>query len=304
MLMAAVETYLAVRRSTGFQLKAAEFYLRSFVVFATARSDQFITAATAIDWAALGICEAQRKYRLGIVTRFAQFMHVEDARHEIPAAGIFCGRRQRPRPYIFSDEEIQRLIIHARRLGPVGTLRPQTYSTLFGLLAVTGMRVAEVRSLRLDDITPDGLVVRAGKFHKSRLIPLHETTERVLEQYLDQRCRIAGHDPHLFVTRRGGGLSHTVVAETFHELLHAAGIPADQRVPAPRLMDLRHSFAVKVLLACPEERDQVGRQTLALTTYLGHAKVDSTYWYLESVPQLMNDIARRCETFIDGGTVS
>jgi site-specific recombinase XerD len=304
MLMAAVENYLAVRRRTGYQLKAAEHYLRSFAVFAMARGDQFIATHTAVDWAGAGVCEAQRQYRLGIVTCFAQFMHVEDARHEIPPEGVFCGRRQRPRPYIFSDEEIQQLIMQARRLGPAGTLRPQTYSTLFGLLAVTGMRVAEVRALRLDDITPDGLVVRAGKFRKSRLIPLHETTEQALEQYLDRRRHIAGHDPHLFVSRRGGGLSHTVVAETFHELLHSCGIPAAPRTPRPRLMDLRHSFAVKVLLACPEERDQVGRQMLALTTYLGHAKVDSTYWYLESVPQLMTDIARRCEAFIDGGTPS
>lgn len=304
MLMAAVEAYLAVRRSTGFQLKGVEHYLRNFAAFAMERGEQYIVARTAVDWAGAVTCEAQRQHRLGIVTRFARFMHAEDARHEIPPEGLFCGQRQRPRPYIFTDEEIQRLVMQAQRLGPSGTLRPHTYSTLFGLLAVTGMRVAEARALRLDDITPDGLVIREGKFRKSRLVPLHETTERALEQYLDRRRCIAGHDPHLFVSRRGGGLSHTVVTETFHELLHAAGIPAVPGARRPRLMDLRHSFAVKVLLACPEERDRVGRHMLALTTYLGHAKVDSSYWYLESVPQLMADIARRCEAFIDGGTAS
>lgn len=304
MLMEAVEAYLAVRRSADFQLKAVEFYLRDFANFAMRRGDQYVVARTAIDWAITGTSEAQRRNRLGIVIRFAQFMRAEDSRHEIPPEGLFCGQRQRPRPYIFSDEEIQHLVMYARRLGPPGALRPHTYSTLFGLLAVTGMRVAETRSLQLNDITPDGLVIREGKFQKSRLVPLHETTERALQQYLDRRCYVAGHDPHLFVSRRGGGLSHTVVAETFHELLQSAGIPAVPRIRRPRLMDLRHSFAVKVLLACPEERDRVGRHMLALTTYLGHAKVDSTYWYLESVPQLMTDIARRCEAFIDGGTAS
>ena len=53
----------------------------------------------------------------------------------------------------------------------------------------------------------------------------------------------------------------------------------------------------------PNNRDQIGRQMLALTTYLGHAKVESTYWYLESTPELMVDLARRCEAFVYGGTV-
>ena len=304
MLMEAVDAYLAVRRGAGFQLKAVEFYLRDFANFAIGRGDQYVVTRTAIDWAVVGTSEAQRRNRLGVVIRFAQFMRAEDSRHEIPPEGLFCGQRQRPQPYIFSDEEICHLVMHARRLGPPGTLRPYTYSTLFGLLAVTGMRVGEVRNLEINDITQDGLVIREGKFHKSRLVPLHETTEKALLQYLERRRRVAGHDPHLFVSRRGGGLSHTVVAETFHELLQSAGIPAVPRVRRPRLMDLRHSFAVKGLLACPEERDRVGSHMLALTTYLGHAKVNSTYWYLESVPQLMTDIAHRCEVFIDRGAAS
>ena len=304
MLMTALETYLAMRRGMGFQLKADETYLRGFVAYATAHGDRFVVTRTAIDWARVGVCEAQRKHRLGMVIRFARFMHAEEPRHEIPPDGLFCGRRQRPRPYIFSDDEIQRLLMQARQLGPAGSLRPHTYSTLFGLLAVTGMRIAEARALHLDDITPDGLVVREAKFHKQRLLPLHASTEQALEQYLKRRLRIAGQDAHLFVSRRGGGLSHTVVAETFHEVLQAAGIPATSEGTRPRLMDLRHSFAVKTLLDCPGERDHVGRHMLALTTYLGHARVNSTYWYLESVPQLMADIARRCEAFIDGGTAS
>ncbi len=270
MLMTALETYLAMRRGMGFQLKADETYLRSYVAYAMARGDRFVVTRTAIDWAGAGVCEAQRKHRLGMVIRFARFMQVEDPRHEIPPKDLFCGRRQRPRPYIFSDGEIQQLLMQARQLGPVGSLRPHTYSTLFGLLAVTGMRVAEARALHLDDITPDGLVVRKAKFHKRRLLPLHASTEQALVQYLDQRLRVVGQDPHLFVSRRGGGLSHTVVSETFHEVLQAAGIPAAPGAPGPRLMDLRHSFAVQALLACPGERDHVGRHMLALTTYAAH----------------------------------
>jgi integrase len=300
--MQAVDTYLAIRRAMGFALDHTEGYLRNFARFALARGDTYILAATAVDWASRTTSEAQRHNRLHTVIRFARFMAAEDARHEIPPTGLFWGRRQRPRPYIFSDDEIAQLLGAASRLGPPGSLRPQTYSTLFGLLAVTGMRVSEARNLHLHDVTSDGLRIRETKFHKSRLLPLHGTTRTALDRYIDQRRRCAGADPHLFVTRRGGKLSHTVVSETFHQVLKAAGIPHRPTRRRLRLMDLRHTFAVRALEQSPETRQAIGRHTLALTTYMGHACVSDTYWYLETTPQLMTDIATACEMFMQGGT--
>ncbi len=302
MLMQAVDTYLAMRRAVGFALDHTEGYLRNFARFALARGDTHIVVTTAVDWASLTTSEAQRHNRLQTVIRFARFMAAEDSRHEIPPAGIFWGRRQRPMPYIFSQNEIEQLLGTASRLGPPGSLRPHTYSTLFGLLAVTGMRVSEARNLQLHDVTIDGLLIRETKFHKSRLLPLHMTTRTALDRYIDHRHRCAGADPHLFVTRRGGKLSHTVVSETFHQVLKAAGIPHRPARRRLRLMDLRHTFAVRALEEGPETRDAVGRHTLALTTYMGHACVLDTFWYLETTPQLMTDIAHACETFMHGGT--
>src|SRR5262249_18261325 len=156
-------------------------------------------------------------------------------------------------------------------------LRPQTYSTFFGLLAVTGMRVSEARDLHLTDLTAEGLLIRQAKFHKSRFLPLHATAREALEQYLRHRRRVAGNDPHLFVTRRSGELSRTVVTQTFHQVLTAAGIPHASGQPRPRLMDLRHTFAVRALERAPDTREQIGRHRVALTTYMGHACVASTY---------------------------
>ncbi len=301
MLIQAVDTYLAMRRAVGFALDHTANYLRSFAQFATARGDTHVVATTAVDWASRTTSEAQRHNRLQTVIRFARFISAEDPRHEMPPEGLFCGRRQRPMPYIFSDDEIQQLLGVASRLGPQGSLRPQTYSTLFGLLAVTGMRVSEARNLHLHDVTVDGLLIRDTKFHKSRLLPLHETTRTALDRYIDHRRRCAGADPHLFVTRRGGKLSRTVVSETFHQVLKAAGIPHRPARRRLRLMDLRHTFAVRALERSPETRHAIGRHTLALTTYMGHACVLDTYWYLETTPQLMTDIATACETFMYGG---
>jgi integrase len=234
------------------------------------------------------------------VRHFAHFIQAEDPRHELPPKDVFDGRRQRPIPYIFSAEEINRLVSQATQLGPSNSLRPHTFSTLFGLLAATGMRPSEARALELRDLTPDGLVIRKTKFKKSRLLPLHPTTWAALERYLDRRRRVAGHNPHLFISRRGLPLSYDVLADTFCNVVKAAGIPEAAGKPRPRLMDLRHTFAVRGLENCPDSRDQVGRHMLALTTYMGHAKVESTYWYLESTPELMSDIARLCEAFIYG----
>lgn len=300
MLMAAVDTYLAVRRAAGFQLRSAEAYLRSFAGFATERGEAYVMARTAIDWASTTSSEAQRHNRLMSVRRFARFIQAENPRHELPPDGVFCGQRQRPFPYIFKEAEVQSLVVHARRLGPPDSLRPYTYSTLFGLLAATGMRPSEAQTLQLSDLTSDGLVIRETKFKKSRLLPLHDTTWVALERYLDRRRRVFGHDPHLFVSRRGGRLSHQIMLITFNEVVKAAGIPSEVAKPRPRLMDLRHTFAVRNLETSPENRDQIGRHILALMTYMGHATVESTYYYLESTPELMVDIAHCCETFVYG----
>jgi integrase len=297
MLIHAVDTYLAVRRAADFKLDAVERYLRSFAQFAAAQGDSHVVAHTAIAWAEQGASEPQRHNRLSVVIRFARFSHAEDPRHEIPPARVFYGQRRQPTPYIFSDEDIQALLAQAACLGPPHSMRPHTYHTLLALLAVTGLRISEALALRFKDVTPDGLVIRETKFRKSRLVPLHATTTSALQGYLAKRCELALDDDHLFVSRRRRPLSYFTVVDTFHQLLDAAGIPADPGRPRPRLMDLRHTFASRVLETCPDGRDNIGRHMLALTTYMGHARVKSTYWYLSRTPQLMGDIAEACEAF-------
>ena len=301
MLSNAVNTYLSVRRALGFKLKTVEGYLRSYADFATARGDIRVVSNTSIEWAGLATLQNQRANRLNVVIRFARFARAEDSCHEIPPANIFCGRRYRRTPYIFTDEEVQRLMLHSARLGPPGTLRPHTYSTLFGLLASTGLRISEALSLRFDDVTSEGLVIRETKFRKSRLVGLHETAAVALRHYLLRRGKFANCDDHVFVSCRGGKLSYKIAATTFQEVLKAAGVQGKPNSPKPRLHDFRHRFAVKALQACPDGRDRVTRHMLALSTYMGHACLRSTYWYLESTPQLMKDIAGVCESFLQGG---
>lgn len=303
MIIEAVNTYLSLRRTMGFKLKTIEKYLLSYADFAVAKGDQYVTSKTALDWAAISRSEVQRANRLNVIIRFARFAHAEDKRHEIPVKNIFCGQKKKRMPYLFTDEEIRLLLLHAKRLNPLNGLRPHTYSTLFGLLASTGLRISEALSLRLQDITHEGIVIRETKFRKSRLIWLHETVAAALKKYLQCRSKIPSHDDHVFISRRGKKLGYCVVEETFQKVVQAAGIHGHPGRSKPKLHDLRHRFAIKALETCPDNRDHVVRHMLALSTYLGHARLESTYWYLNCTPQLMKDVSDSCESFAIGGVL-
>jgi integrase len=129
-------------------------------------------------------------------------MRAADPRHELPSTAFGSEKRTRPVPFIFSKADIQRLVQATSELGRRDVFRGHTYRTFFALLACTGLRVSEAIQLCFRDITPDGLVIRCSKFRKSRLVPLHETTEAALESYLQRRRSYAPFDDHVFVSLR------------------------------------------------------------------------------------------------------
>lgn len=302
MLKDAVDTYLAVRRAAGFKLQDDALYLYGFARFATAQGDTHVTSQTAIAWAGHTHSESQRATRLKAVIRFARFSYAADSCHEIPPQGVFCFRRHRPIPYIYTESEIQALMDATAQLGPAGSFRPLTYRTLIGLLASTGLRISETLNLCFKDVLADGLLIRETKFGKSRIVPLHPSTQLALEDYLAERGKLATIDDHVFISMWRRRMCRQAVFNTFKELLKIAGLPRQPGLPRPRLIDFRHSFASNALIAGPDRRDQVGRHTLALMTYLGHASPSSTFWYLESSPSLMDHIVHACEHFVEENT--
>jgi integrase len=300
MLTRTVRTYLSLRRATGFCLKKAEYHLRSFAAYSDAKGLRYVNSQTAIEWARQVPSVHQRARRLGDVIRFARYLHAEDARHEIPPAVFGSERRPRRPPYILSDEQIRRLIQLAAQSG-YRTLRRQTYSTLFALLSCTGLRVSEAIRLRYDDITPDGLLIRATKFQKSRLVPLHETARAGLERYLQQRRPYAPFDDHVFISLRRKPLLNVDVDKAFRTVAAKMGLPRGRGRRHPTPHSLRHAFAVRALQACPDGREHITQHMLLLSTYLGHCRAADTYWYLEAVPDLMRGIAERTEAYVVGG---
>jgi integrase/recombinase XerD len=299
MLIEAVESYLKVRRAAGFDLQYSGKVLRRFSQFGADRGEKHVHEKTAIAWASLASSPGERCRRLEAVIRFARYAKAEDDRHEIPSDGIFGYHKNRRVPFIFSATEISHIIEQAMRLGPPGSLRPHTFATLFALLSATGMRVSEALALKMDDVTSDGLIIRKTKFRKSRLIPLHATAVAGLERYLVRRRQVSCGDDHLFVSLWGHGFCYGTVRSVFHRIVRAAGIGGSDR-RSPHVHGLRHTFAVRALEACSCDRDYVGRHILALSTYMGHAHVADTYWYLEATPQLLGDIAKAWEAFVKG----
>jgi integrase len=301
MLSHDVSRYVELHRSMGFKFRTQYSLLKLFADFAGKRGDRLVQTETAIDWAAQAPSRPQRHNRLATVRRFALAMHAEDPRHEVPSADVF-GREwfRRRIPHIYTADEISRLIGAAAKLPPKNSIRPATYSTLFGLLAATGMRSSEALSLRVEDLNGDGLLIRQTKFKKNRLLPLHATTRTALQQYLVIRAKVRTSDRALFISEAGTALNYTTVVHTFLRLARSIGLRAGPGKPGPRLHQLRHTFAARSLEQCGDSREDVRRHILALSTYLGHAHVSDTYWYLESTTGLTRHIARAAEALYKG----
>jgi integrase/recombinase XerD len=300
MLTPTIDAYLAIRRAAGFQLEVAESLLRNYARFADERGETHVSTQTALQWAALAPSLGQRGRRLETVTIFARHAHVEDSQHQVPASGIFSSQRPPYRPFIYTAEQIRQLLEHMARLPPIGSLRPWTYSTLIALLAVSGLRISEALSLRFEEFTSDGLVINETKFHKSRIVPLHPSAHAALERYLERRRSFGSDDDHVFISLRGRALCYPTVVATFLAAVREMGLHQGPGKRGPRLHDLRHTWAVRALEACPPGYEFVSQHLVAVSTYLGHAKLASTFIYLHTTPQLLSSIADRCEFFREG----
>ena len=294
--------YVDRKRSLGFKFRSQHVQLRSFVAFAEQRGDRTVRNARVLAWAAQAPSPEHRRNRLLTVRRFALTVHAENSRHEIPSADALgrANAKRRP-PYIYTPDEILRLLRAAAALEPTGTIRPIMYTTLIGLIAATGMRIAEALGLQLDDVTADGLVVRETKFHKTRLLPLHATVRQELDRYLAARREVGTADRALFISAAGQPLPYNSVRYVFLNLLDRTKLRGAHAGRDPRIHDLRHTFAVRSLEQCGHDHTAVARHIVALSTYLGHAHVTDTYWYLQATPVLMGQIAEAGETLLMGG---
>lgn len=301
-----VEDYLALRRGLGFKLRVNGYILRNFAKFCGERGASHITTKLAIQWATMppNIRPEQRGVRLGMVRLLAKYVAAVDPRTEIPAPGILPARKRRSVYGFYRDDQVVALVNAARSVCKRDPFKGLTCSTLFGLLAVTGMRVAEALSLECSDVDLHHGVLSLGvtKGNKKRLVPLHPTATRQLSRYLDVRAKRSSPPSTgaFFVTSEGRPLPYSTANGWFLKVARRTGLRAAAPAPGIRLHDLRHHFAVRTLVNWYRQGVDVGIHLPKLSTYLGHRHVADTYWYLSAIPELLKLAARRWQS-AEGG---
>jgi integrase/recombinase XerD len=307
-LQNAIEDYIALRRSLGFKLDDMATDLTKFASFMEQKAAPYITTALALEWAMQSTDHLPSHWarRLGFVRVFARHWSATDPRTEIPPAGLLPFRAQRARPYLYTEQEIQRLLAAAKSLSPASGLRPWTYHCLFGLLAVSGLRISEAIKLERQDVDfyQGVLTIRQTKFNKNRLIPLHTSTRDVLSEYAEHRDRLVPNPSSscFLLNDCGRCLERSAVRRTFYDLSRQIGLrgPADHT--GPRIHDFRHRFALNTLIQWYRAGEDIERRLPVLSTFLGHAHVADTYWYLSIHPELMGLATERLEQRWEAGS--
>lgn len=296
----AVTDYLRTRRAMGYKLAVDGRLLRQFAAYLDMVHAEHLSVAHALSWAAQSpdAAPAWRAARLSTVRSFARYLSALDPATEIPPVGLLPEPSHRAVPYIYSDDDIRRILLEASRLAPEH--RADTYQTLIGLIAVTGMRVGEAVRLDNDDVDFDEGIVTIWdtKFGKSRQVPLHPTTVEALLGYARRRDerRPRPRSPSFFTSSIGTRLLRDNVSTVFPRLVRAAGLTSPRGRRRPRLHDVRHTFAVRCVIGWYRAGVDVHQRLPLLSTYLGHVDPKTTYWYLSAVPELVELIAERLDT--------
>src|ERR1019366_584622 len=297
-LKRAVRHYLSLRRGLGYKLADASGLLTEFVAFLQAQGADHITIPLALQW-------AQRKsnrpaawaHRLTCIRGFARYWSAFNPQTQIPPYNLLPYRPSRACPYLYTDKQVGQLLKAAQQMGG---LPGSTYYCLLGLLSVTGLRMGEVLNLKTKDVDLDRavLVIVGAKFGKTRLVPIHASTQKALTKYVRERDRAFGESlSYFFVSRRGHRLDGGQVRRTFYRLSRKIGIRGPTASHGPRLHDFRHRFAAETLLRWYRSGQDVERRLPVLSTYLGHGHVSDTYWYLTICPELMGVVVNRLESY-------
>lgn len=307
----ALASYLTLRRTLGTELREPAQALAHFLRFMESQGAEFVTTDLAVRWATAP-AQAQAATwarRLCAVRGFARWLSATDPRTEIPPVEVLRCHKERCKPHIFTDDEVDQLMAGAARLKSRTGLRALTYTTLIGLLAATGLRPGEALALDVRDVDlRDGILsVRMTKFGKSRFVPVHDSARTVLADYAQRRdcsCPVRDTDAFL-VGERGTRLPGFTARRTFAELTREIGLRppkvGHRQGRGPRLQDLRHTFTTRKLIEWYRAGVDVERMVPSLSTYLGHSAVGHTYWYMQAVPELLQLAADRLSDRSPGG---
>ncbi|MDO8690774.1 MAG: tyrosine-type recombinase/integrase [Dehalococcoidia bacterium] len=301
-LAASLRSLAEYRQALGYGDRTLPSYLAHFDRYLAARgwTLPYLTREVVEDWVASdeGLQPRSRAARLHVMRLLGRFIVQTHPETHVPGPAWRWCQSSGFRPHIYTAAEVEALLTEARRLTPIGSLRPHTYVTLLGLLYCTGLRISEALTLRLADVDLETqlLLVRESKFHKSRLLPLSLGTSNALRRYQEERKKRGfprDPDAPLFMNERRGQCIHPVVCATFLAMARRTGVRRPAGARGPRLHDFRHTFAVHRLLEWYRDGGDVQARLPLLTDYLGHVSLVSTQVYLDITAELLHEAARR-----------
>lgn len=302
--------YLDHRRRFGYRVGTTAAVLHRFAAFADAFGAESITTELFLEWRKQFEAPSDVTWgcNLSHVRGFAKWLHCLDPRTEVPSANLIRRGNRRPRPYIYTEGELARIVEHAAQLPSPRGLNAWTFSTLFGLIAVTGLRLGEALGLDEADVNLDEGVLRITRTKNSefRLLPIALSTKERLGAYRAVRDRILGNGAQpFFLNERSRRPSSNYVEAVFARVGMAIGVrdgcPSGKRGRGPRIHDLRHTMAVRTIIGWYRAGLDPNREMIKLATYLGHKHPSHTYWYMEAVPELMRLACARAERVADIG---
>lgn len=290
-----MQRYLSLQRSFGIALKGAEGTLDAFDRYLAVHFPKIeeVTRKVIVDYleTTRHLHSTTRHHYLTYLRQFCRFLFHLNPKTYIPEKNLLPPAKVGVRAHIYSEEDMQSILRLTRQLGPPRSLRPHTFTTLFSLLWVSGMRISEVLNLNLGDVDLEAgvIYIRQTKFLKSRLVPLSSSSTVALRYYRNQRARY-GHSHHstasFLISQRGKRCGLRGIQHVFCDIVEQLGIKTSQG-RLPRIHDFRHSFATH----WRNEFYRSGKDPAAylpiLATYLGHANVSHTQVYLHPSLELL-----------------
>jgi integrase/recombinase XerD len=303
-LQEAIDQYVSHKRSLGMQCKTMARILRAFCkVMGDLNVDEVRAEAASGFIYGSGPVTSNLHGKFHVLRGLYRYLLSRGYVTHSPLPTQIPKEPERLIPYIYSREELQRVLQTAQKESHWCKVEVHTLRALLLLLYGAGLRISEALRLTLADVDLDQslLTIRETKFYKTRLVPLGPDLTQALAVYLAIRRTRAHPSPpeaFLLVTRHSLPVTVQLAEDTFKRLCRKAGVRRkDKSRFVPRLHDLRHAFAVHRLTACYREGGDVQRLLPQLSTYLGHVDVDSTQRYLTLTPALLSQASNRFEQY-------
>jgi integrase len=309
-LAAAVADFLAHKRALGRKYRTEEATLRLLLVFAAQHAVEDLhqlTPGLLEEFVASRPRQRARSFNhlVGILGCFLDWAVTQQRLEASPLRRTLRRETARRLPFLFDAAQARQLLEAATALpdNPRATGRGVTYCGIFVLCYGLGLRAGEACGLRLGDVDTARqlLVVRGGKFGKSRLVPHGPRIGELLARQLERRRVVGAREPSapLFSFDGRRSVNPGSASQTFHRLVLGLAFPVPDGVAPPHLHCLRHSFAVGCLLRWYRDGLDPSTRLYQLSTFMGHVDPASTAVYLTITPQLLAEANRRFEAFAE-----